>query len=169
MSPEWVTALATVAMLIIAIAAAWYARSQWQESQSMRKHAQDEAARLRAAGLNAWWLSIEETPGSKKWGVVVDNSSNAAFYDLELQCRSKQDSRHLRMRIAPPGTYFIESTYQQSNDGWGYPEYLPQSSVRQSPILNARDRNFMIESLIFTDSAAVRWEVTPEEGLKKLS
>jgi len=172
----WIEAIATALALIAAGAAAIHAWKLWQ-------HERDQAFRSHASGLSAWWakqnrgVTVQTDAGvatkqddRDRWGIVVVNSSQAPFYNVQVQCDGKQvaPNRPFQVEVLPPGRYFVHSKSKSSgsdDSGWGHYHLIEPGSSDIFDILQSKAHR--VRWLRYTDSAGNRWVWTLADGLRR--
>lgn len=164
MLAEWVSAISNIVMAGVGVAAAFYAYGQWQETKKQQLHAAEDSALWLAAGLNACWVLKAEKRSPHQWGVIVDDSFDSAFYEVSVECVSIVHCKSLELKVIPPGTYFFESK-SANQGGWEYASVVADQACHRLLLQAASHR---IDRLSFTDSAAQRWEMRPETGLRDI-
>lgn len=158
-APNWIEALSTAAALLAATAVAVYGWKQYQIDRSRE-------AKSRAFGLSAWWVTLPSaTDGKKLWGIVVSNTSDAVFYNVNVVARGARNSAEetsFVIRTLPPGRCFVETNW--TGHVWQFPRALGHGE-ESSPVLGSGSHG--IASFTYTDTATRSWTWTPDNGLRE--
>lgn len=160
-APNWIEALSTAAALLAAIAVAVYGWKQYQMDRGRE-------AKSRAFGLSAWWVTLPSGVDAKKrWGIVVSNTSDAVFYNVNVVARGARNSAEetsFDIRTLPPGRCFVETSW--TGKVWQFARAIGHGE-ESSPVLGSGSHS--IASLTYTDTATRSWKWTPDHGLREVS
>lgn len=185
---EWASAVAaciSIPLTILALLLAHKANTTAEESRREMRDSSKEALRLEgererrdlereqralAGVLQAWWAQAPDDGKFHQWGVIVSNESAYAsvFYDVVIHvegCLAQGlplASLQARMKVVPPGRFFIEA----SNDEhpWMLPLAIDSSQEYRAV---TKSENHKIVRIDFTDSLGSRWKWVLGRGLEK--
>jgi len=143
--PTWIT---TVAIVIAAL--------QFFNDRKRRAAEESRESKAQATGLTAWTVSDVAKPKPKPLGVVVSNTSGSTFHDIEIAVKfaDKQTERPIRLKILPPGQYFIAYT-PHGQHLWGFAKLLEHCEGELQPYMNTSE--YQIMSMGFADNLNQRW------------
>ncbi|WP_216389265.1 hypothetical protein [Arcanobacterium phocae] len=131
-----------------------YSRNNIELRKKHLEMAIAETERSIAASLQAWWACKDG-----KWYVIVSNSSQSVFHNVEIEVKGNIGPYPVRSLTLPPGTYSFLSTL----NGFDEPD---NCSIRDfDPITHSLKHS--IEKIAFTDHLQQRWCWT-RDGLQKL-
>lgn len=160
---NWITAVATVAGLLAASVAAYFAFRAFRLEQR-----RDDAAE--ASGFTPWWAVRMDRDAAgtetKTWGLVLTNSSDRVLRSVRVETTVKRresedrDPLVFEMASLPPGQYFMASR----RDGLGYPRELLDGEPRPEPL--AKRNTHSVVAYALRDSRGRRWTWTEERGLR---
>lgn len=169
----------SVASLLIAINAQRTAndnekeRLAWEEEHRKQdKKRQDERdARSVAGSIQAWWAIDEESDGSQRWGIVLQNASSdrVSVTNVKLcgerplnKQRRSTESCTKNFRIVPHGTYFLKASPYWEPLDFDDPQFISDISKLQ-PVMKSQAHR--VSRLEFTDPTGHHWVWDWEHGL----
>lgn len=144
--------------------------------------------RAQAELISAWWVRVDadeklvvdkndfvspiKNPPTYHTGILIRNSSGAPVYSMKIVAPGfvMSDGRRtagtrvftLKQEMLPPGEFVC---FQVNKDEWSFPELASSICGKVRPIAN--NKEWMVESVSFTDAAGRKWCRTAVKGLRR--
>ncbi|MFZ7087672.1 hypothetical protein [Curtobacterium sp. RRHDQ10] len=153
------SAVATAGALIAAIYAGWQARQLFGVETTRDDDQRRRDGERQASGVTAWAGLQLLTRDRQVMGVVVRNSSDDPVFDVDIRVRGFSRPSVSKLRILPPGEYFIRNDLHTDPDGrtfhWDWAK--PVREFRDPLRPYTAGTKFAVEQIGFRDSAGHGW------------
>ncbi len=149
----------------ITTAAVLIAAGQYLGERRKRRDDTEREARSQATRLMAWAVTDARNKGV--WGVRILNDSGSTFHDVVIDARMRNHHPKLpiRMRIVPPGDYFVQPTNQGPGFGWEFPGSTAEYSGILRPL--ASTEKFGVDRIRFSDNRGQTWITDDRATLRR--
>ena len=120
---------------------------------------EDRNAKSQATKLSTWVVSQpKSTPGIL--GVVISNSSESTFHDVEIHARffGMNWDEPIILNVLPPGKYFAQFRRRKVTGhraGWAFPIEVTSEPMLFQPYMNTAD--YGVNGMRFTDNLDQTW------------
>ena len=157
-----ITAIATAVTVLVAIhqfkKTLIENRNHWEEERYLRL--KDKAC------LVDVWIAVRLDSESNEHVFIIENNSDAAVRDIELDCtwRKNENSEAVRglppLQLIPKGTWVISRNYDENAKyDWNFPKSVSRDELNKNygPRF-IKDKNHCLKSFQFTDVYETRWK-----------
>lgn len=158
--PDWITACVAVAALIAAVWATVTSRALLKVERERDEERRRLDSASQASLLSAWAVfcpNVEKSEDHGQSGVAVTNHSNAAFYDVRIECQGQQGKPQppIELTILPSGTYVMLG---HPKFHWTFPLQPDEVAGPIRPI--TKHEKWRVTSIEMTDANGLRWRRT---------
>ncbi|MDK8511436.1 hypothetical protein QP948_08515 [Corynebacterium bovis] len=165
---DWFQVLISFLALLAAVAAALYAKKMLEVENARDVERERWTRSEQARHIAAWPACTYDDNGKPdSWGVIVSNNSEHVTYKFSLEYQSKIGTTALKLKLLPPGNYYLEYRLNGKHGSWGFAENVDISSPRVGAITTSD--KFCVEDIRFTDSSGAQWRRSTQGGLEECS
>lgn len=162
---DWVTAMATVAMVVVAGITLKTAFWTHRTAERRYRREKDLDRRHLATGIHAWVATHTDEGG--RW-LMISNQSGAPVYSLHADVIiNGQDhtapGKKRPWEILPQGVYAVQHDPPETQFPWALPEPVPDVSVYR-PYANSK--GFRVRQIDFKDANGKHWVRHGDGGLR---